>query len=68
MDINNVKLVSDDNGEISMKYNSYDMMGWNKRSVFLINKDGKVQYIDWDYNVNNEDDFGILKEQLTVQK
>jgi alkyl hydroperoxide reductase subunit AhpC len=65
MGFDNVKLVSDDNGEISMKYNSYNMLGWNKRTVFLINKEGKVQYIDWDYNVEDDDDFGILKEQIT---
>jgi len=68
MELDNVTLVSDAAGEISMKYNSYNIMGWNKRTVFLINKNGKVQYIDWDYNVDNDEDFGILKDQLTAQK
>jgi peroxiredoxin len=68
MSLENVKLVSDDAGEISMKYNSYNTLGWNKRTVFLINKDGKVQYIDWDYRVDDEEDFGVLKEELTAMR
>ena len=68
MGFDNVKLVSDDNGVISMKYNSYNTLGWNKRTVFLINKHGKVQYIDRDYNVDDDNDFGILKEQITASK
>jgi peroxiredoxin len=63
MNLKNIKLVSDNSGDISMKYNSFNSLGWNKRTVFLINKEGIVQYIDWDYNVDN-DDFGILKEQI----
>jgi peroxiredoxin len=66
--LENVKLISDETGEISMKYNSYNTLGWNKRTVFLINKEGKVQYIDWDYRVDDEEDFGVIKEQLTATK
>lgn len=62
MNIENIKLVSDYSGEISSKYNSFGM-GFSKRTVFLINKDGKVSYIDWDYQVN-EDDFALVKEQI----
>lgn len=62
MNIENIKLVSDYSGEISSKYNSFGM-GFSKRTVFLINKEGKVSYIDWDYQVN-DDDFALVKEQI----
>jgi len=63
MGLNNVKLVSDNTGEISMKYSSFNLMGYNKRTIFLIDKTGKVSYIDWDYNVD-EDDFALIVEHL----
>jgi len=68
MGLDNLKLVNDNDGSISMKYNSFNMLGYNNRTVFLINKEGKVQYIDWDYNVNTDNDFGIIKEMLTASK
>ncbi len=63
MNLNNIKLVNDNTGEISMKYNSYSNFGYNKRTIFLIDKSGKVSYIDWDYKVD-DDDFALMKEHL----
>ena len=63
MDIKNIKLVNDFTGEISMKYSSFNPLGYNRRTIFLIDKDGKVSYIDWDYKVDDED-FAIIKERL----
>jgi peroxiredoxin len=63
MDIKNIKLVNDFSGEISMKYSSYNPLGYNRRTIFLIDKDGKVSYIDWDYKVDDED-FTLIKERL----
>jgi peroxiredoxin len=68
MGLDNVKLVNDYNGSISMKYNSYNSFGYSNRTVFLINKEGKVEYINWNYDVNNDDDFGTIKEVLTASK
>lgn len=68
MGLDNVKLVNDYDGSISMKYNSYNSYGYSNRTVFLINKEGKVEYINWNYNVNNDDDFGTIKEMLTASK
>ncbi len=42
MGFDNVKLVNDPAGDISMKYNSYNIFGWNKRTVFLISREGKI--------------------------
>jgi peroxiredoxin len=63
MDLKNVKLISDYTGDISMKYSSYNLFGYNKRTIFLIDKSGKVSYIDWDYKVD-DDDFTLIKEHL----
>lgn len=63
MALENVKLVSDNTGDISMKYGSYNMFGYNKRTLFLIDKSGNVSYIDWDYQVD-ETDFALVKEHL----
>lgn len=62
--LKNVKLVNDGNGSISKLYNSYNSMGWNARTIFVVDKDGKLSYIDWDYDV--EKDFDLLKEQLAA--
>jgi peroxiredoxin len=61
--LQNVKLANDFNGEISAKYNSYDAFGYNKRTMFLVNKEGIVSFIDWDYDV--EKDFASLKEEIS---
>jgi peroxiredoxin len=61
--LKNVKLVNDFNGEVSAKYNSYNNYGYNKRTMFLINKEGTLSFIDWDYDV--EKDFASLKEEIS---
>jgi peroxiredoxin len=65
MELSNVKLVSDNNGEISMKYSSFNPIGYNKRTVFLVDKSGRVSYIDWNYNVD-DDDFASIVEHLST--
>lgn len=65
MALSNVVLVSDNTGEISAMYNSYNALGYNKRTVFLIDKQGIVSYIDWDYQVNDED-FNSVKQQISA--
>ncbi|MCI0448186.1 MAG: redoxin domain-containing protein [Chlorobi bacterium] len=64
MELNNIKLVNDNTGEISMKYSSYNSLGYNKRTIFLIDKNGRVSYIDWDYNLDDED-FALITEHLS---
>lgn len=63
MGLKNLTLISDYTGEISAKYNSYNPLGWNQRTVFLVNKEGKVTYIDWSYNVD-EIDFALLEDHI----
>jgi|GEM_PF-748609 len=67
MNLENVRLVNDVNGEISMLYNSYSQFGYNKRTIFLVDKEGKISYINWDYKVDDED-FALMKDNITALK
>ena len=64
MSFKNVKLISDLGAGISSKYNSFDFMsGYNNRTLFLIDKEGVIKYIDWDYKVIDTD-LKLLQEQI----
>lgn len=65
MNVKNVKLVSDYNGKISSQYGSYNPLGFYNRTIFIIDKQGKISYIDWNYNVDDTD-FGLVKEHLNL--
>ena len=65
MNLRNLTLVSDFSGEISALYGSYNPLGYNKRTLFLINKEGIISYIDWDYRVD-ETDFALVKDYLSA--
>ncbi len=65
MNVKNVKLVSDYTGHISQQYMSYNSLGYNNRTLFIINKNGQISYIDWNYVVD-ESDFGRVKEHLQL--
>ncbi len=60
------KLLSDHKHEVAKLYNSYDEnSGYNKRTVFVIDKNGKIAYINWKYNVRNPRHFEELQKALT---
>ncbi len=67
MNLQNVKLLSDDNGAISAMYNSYSTFGYNKRTIFLIDKERNVSYINWDYKVD-DNGFAELKDKVLALK
>ena len=67
MNLENVKLVNDVTGEISMLYNSYSQYGYNKRTIFLVDKEGKISYVNWNYKVD-DDDFALMKDRITALK
>jgi len=59
------KLLSDHNHSVAKKYFSYDEeKGYNKRTVFVVDKNLKILYIDYDYKVNDEKDFNDLLNSL----
>lgn len=59
------KLLSDHKHEVAKLYNSYDEnSGYNKRTVFVIDKNGKIAYINWKYNVKDPKHFEELQKAL----
>lgn len=66
----NFDLLSDFNKEVSQAYGSlyetfgYDMRGVSKRSAFVIDKDGMVQYAEVLENAGLEPDFKKIEDAL----
>jgi peroxiredoxin len=66
----NFPLLSDFNKEVSKKYNSlyetfgYDMKGVSKRSAFIIDKEGVIQYAEVLENAGMQPDFKAIQEKL----
>mgnify|MGYP000904639451 CR=1 FL=1 len=59
------KLLSDHDHSVAKKYESYnEKSGYNKRTVFVINEDKKIVYMDLDYKVNDDQDFIELTKAL----
>jgi glutaredoxin-dependent peroxiredoxin len=66
----NFPLLSDFNKEVSKQYDSlyekfgYDMLGVSKRSAFLIDKEGVVQYAEVLDNAGEQPNFGAIQQRL----
>ena len=59
------KLLSDHSHEVGKMYGSYnEKSGYNKRTVFVIDKEGQIAYIDLEYKVGDNEDFDRLKSAL----
>lgn len=59
------KLLSDHGHEVAKTYSSYnEKSGYNRRTVFVINKEGRIAYIDLEYKVSDGEDFAQLKSAL----
>jgi len=59
------RLLSDHLHKIATLYDSYnEKYGFNKRTVFVIDKQGKIAYEDLQYSVADNDDFNRLKDAL----
>ncbi|MBI3579353.1 MAG: peroxiredoxin [Ignavibacteriales bacterium] len=59
------KLVSDHSHNVAKTYNSYnDKSMMNKRTVYLIDKQGKIAYMDLEYSVRDDEDFNKLKTAI----
>ncbi len=63
------KLVSDHLHTVARVYNSYtEGYGWNKRTVYVIDKKGKIAYIDLAYKARDLNSFDKLKDALAKLK
>jgi peroxiredoxin len=68
----NFPLLSDFNKEVSKAYNSlyetfaFEMKGVSKRSAFLIDENGIIQYAEVLENAGEQPNFSAIQEQLTA--
>jgi peroxiredoxin len=62
-------LLSDHDHKIARLYGSFnEAYGFNKRTVFLIDKDGVVRYSNLDFKAGDAKDYNRLREELTKLK
>jgi len=51
--------------KVAKTYGSYyDGYGWNKRTVYVVDKSGKIAYIDLEYKARDLNSFEKLKKAL----
>lgn len=63
------KLLSDHSHEVAKEYESYnELSGYNKRTVFVVDKSGKIAYMNLQYDVRTPVDFQKLQEVLANLK
>lgn len=61
------KLVADHSHKVAMTYNSFnEPAGYNKRTVYLIDKHGKIAYMDLKYSVRDMESFNKLEAALKI--
>lgn len=62
-------LLSDHDHKIARLYGSYnEAFGYNKRTVFLIDKDGVVRYSNLEFKAGDMNDYKSLREELAKLK
>lgn len=62
-------LLSDHKHDVSRRYQSFnEESGYNKRTVFVVDRQGRIAYIDLEYNVRTDDSFIKLKSALSAIK
>ncbi len=62
-------LASDHKHDVAKTYNSYnEPAGYNKRTVYVIDKAGKIAYIDQSYSVKDMTSFDHLREAIAKLK
>jgi peroxiredoxin len=62
-------LLSDHDHKVARLYGSYmEGVGFNKRTVFLIDKDGIVRYTNLEFKAGDMNDYARLKEELAKLK
>jgi peroxiredoxin len=59
------KLLSDHDHAVAKRYDSYnEVFGYNKRTVYVVDRAGKIAYINLRYSVRTDDDFQKLQAVL----
>ena len=62
-------LLSDLDHMVARVYDSYmENAGYNKRTIYLIDKDGVVRYVNLDFKAGDANDYNRLREELAKLK
>ena len=62
-------LLSDHDHKVARAYDSYmENAGYNKRTVFLIDKEGVVRYVNMEFKAGDAADYNRLREELAKLK
>ena len=62
-------LLSDHDHKVARLYGSFnEAVGYNKRTVFLIDKEGIVRYSNMEFKAGDVNDYNRLREELTKLK
>ncbi len=58
-------LLSDHAHDVGKAYDSFNAAkGQNKRTIFIVGKDGRIEYADYAYQAGNPASFGALKKAV----
>ena len=62
-------LASDHSGKVARQYDSYMLEeGFNKRTVYVLDKNGVVRYKNLKFRAGNDEDFKALKDAVAAVK
>ena len=62
-------LLSDHDHKVARAYGSFnETVGYNKRTVFLVDKDGIVRYVNLEFKAGDMNDYNRLREELAKLK
>jgi peroxiredoxin Q/BCP len=63
------RLASDHKHEVAKQYGVYnEPYGFDNRTVFVVDKSGKLAYIDWHYSPRDSVSLNKLRDKLTAMK
>jgi peroxiredoxin len=62
-------LLSDHDHKVARLYESYmEDAGYNKRTIYLVDKEGVVRYVNLDFKAGDANDYSRLREELAKLK
>lgn len=62
-------LLSDHRHQVAKLYQSFDdATGYNMRTVFVIDRQGRIAYVDRDYDVASDEEFHRLQDAIAAAK
>jgi len=54
LNTDNIEFVNDPDFKSSIAFNSYNPIGYSTRSTFIVDRNGIIKYISWDYTQDEE--------------